>query len=85
MNVQALVIRARWMNESERYQPNEILKAFQAGAEILTMYGDGITSVSIPLTDSRWESGHFHLGHFQDECFKMLPKSELRTRWAALL
>jgi serine/threonine-protein kinase ATR len=37
MDLQALVIRARWMNESERYQPNEILKAFQAGAEILTM------------------------------------------------
>lgn len=30
---QALVIRARWMNESERYQPPEVMKAFQAGAE----------------------------------------------------
>ena len=32
------------------------------------------------LTTSRWESGHFHLGHFQDECFKMLPQADLRTR-----
>ena len=29
--------RARWMSESERYQPIEVLKIFQAGAEMLTM------------------------------------------------
>ena len=33
------------------------------------------------LTASRWESGHFHIGHFQDECFKMLPQGDSRVRW----
>jgi len=50
MTAQALVIRARWMNESERYQPTEVLRAFQTGAEILTMCGDFF--LSIQTTDS---------------------------------
>lgn len=28
-----------------------------------------------------WESGHFHLGQFQDECFKSLPQSDTANRY----
>ncbi|KAG6832347.1 hypothetical protein H0H87_001811 [Tephrocybe sp. NHM501043] len=48
----AQVLRARWMNESDRFDISTIFKTF---------------------TDAtQWESAHFHLGQFHDECFKNL-------------
>lgn len=32
------------------------------------------------LLAGRWESGQFHLGQFQDECFKLLSPAEKKTR-----
>ncbi|THH23186.1 hypothetical protein EUX98_g7993 [Antrodiella citrinella] len=62
MKAKALVLRARWMNESDRYASNTVLKAFQDAAGLF----------------QRWESGWFHLGQFHDECFKgLLPADQL--------
>ncbi|RDB19974.1 Serine/threonine-protein kinase atr [Hypsizygus marmoreus] len=64
MKAKAQVLRARWMSESERYDVNVIFKIFHSAIELR----------------SEWESGHFHLGRFHDECFKNLPTSEQATR-----
>lgn len=32
---------------------------------------------------SRWESGQFHLGQFQDDCFKALPPDDKKSRYAS--
>ncbi|KAG5654241.1 hypothetical protein H0H81_005928 [Sphagnurus paluster] len=64
MKAKAQVLRARWMNESDRFDMNPIFKNFQNATELRP----------------EWESGHFHLGRFYDECFKNLSHSEQAAR-----
>ncbi|KAF9462064.1 hypothetical protein BDZ94DRAFT_1283268 [Collybia nuda] len=64
MKAKAQVLRARWMNESDRYEVNAILKSFQMATEL----------------QPTWESCHYHLGQFHDECFKSLPRADQATR-----
>ncbi|KAF8329612.1 hypothetical protein F5887DRAFT_1183719 [Amanita rubescens] len=56
----AQILRARWMHESERFELSYIYKIFCEAAETLPT----------------WESGHFRLGQFHDECFKALPSCD---------
>lgn len=44
------------MNESDRYEPSQLLKAFQTASNQGTMM----------------ESAHYHLGRFHDQSFKQL-------------
>ncbi|KAE9410202.1 hypothetical protein BT96DRAFT_913020 [Gymnopus androsaceus JB14] len=64
MKAKVRLLRARWMNESERFDARVVLKTF--------------TNVTTLMPD--WESGHYYLGKFQDECFKNLPTAERPTR-----
>ncbi|KAH8096675.1 hypothetical protein BXZ70DRAFT_1032531, partial [Cristinia sonorae] len=64
MKAKALVLRARWMNDSDRYEQSKVLKVFQDATEIY----------------QKWESGWFHLGQFQDECFKGLSPADQINR-----
>ncbi|KAG8694478.1 serine/threonine-protein kinase M1, partial [Ceratobasidium sp. 395] len=52
----ALLLRARWMHEADRYSPNDVIKEFQKAAQ------------SAP----EWEGPHFRLGQYYDECFKQM-------------
>ncbi|KAF5387623.1 hypothetical protein D9615_000714 [Tricholomella constricta] len=64
MKAKAQVLRARWMNESDRFDMNPIFKTFQSATELRP----------------NWESCHFHLGRFHDDCFKNLSHSEQANR-----
>ncbi|KAF8076761.1 hypothetical protein FPV67DRAFT_1472577 [Lyophyllum atratum] len=64
MKAKAQVLRARWMNESDRFDMNPIFKTFQSATELRP----------------DWESCHFHLGRFHDECFKNLSHAEQGSR-----
>ncbi|KAJ6560264.1 hypothetical protein B0H19DRAFT_1146990 [Mycena capillaripes] len=64
MKAKALVLRARWMNESERFESGPIFNNFLSATELVT----------------DWESGHFHLGQFHDECYKNLSSADKVTR-----
>ncbi|KAH7887463.1 hypothetical protein F5I97DRAFT_2009110, partial [Phlebopus sp. FC_14] len=56
----AHILLARWMNESGRYDPSRLLKAFSTAANQGTML----------------ESAYYHLGRFHDQCFKQLPSND---------
>ncbi|KAH9482313.1 Serine/threonine-protein kinase ATR [Psilocybe cubensis] len=58
------VLRARWMHECDRFSPKEIIHMF---TEAISLQPD-------------WESAHYHLGHFHEDCFKRLPESEFIQR-----
>ncbi|KAJ7228144.1 hypothetical protein GGX14DRAFT_547392 [Mycena pura] len=60
MKAKAQVLRARWMNESERFESQLIFNTFFSATEL----------------QPDWESCHFHLGQFHDECFKNLSSSD---------
>ncbi|KAJ7771049.1 hypothetical protein DFH07DRAFT_734832 [Mycena maculata] len=64
MKAKAQVLRARWMNESERFQTQPIFNTFLSATELQT----------------DWESCHFHLGQFHDECYKNLSKADQLAR-----
>ncbi|KAJ3568764.1 hypothetical protein NP233_g5503 [Leucocoprinus birnbaumii] len=64
MKSKALILRARWMRESQRYDPSAIYKIFQQVTEI----------------DKNSEKAHFYLGQFHDEIFKSLSTADKRTR-----
>ncbi|KAJ6515319.1 hypothetical protein C8R45DRAFT_1139488, partial [Mycena sanguinolenta] len=64
MKAKALVLRARWMNESERFESPIIFTTFLNATEL----------------QPDWESGHFHLGQFHDQCFKNLPQGDKPIR-----
>lgn len=64
MKAKGQVLRARWMNESDRFDMNPIFKTFQNATELRP----------------EWESCHFHLGQFHDDCFKNLSRAEQMTR-----
>jgi serine/threonine-protein kinase ATR len=57
---QAQILLARWMNESDRYEASYVLKQFQN------------TTDSAP----GWESAFYHLGHFQDQCYRNLSADD---------
>jgi serine/threonine-protein kinase ATR len=61
---QAQILLARWMNESDRYEASYVLKQFQNAAD------------SAP----GWESAFYHLGHFQDQCYRNLSADDKSSR-----
>ncbi|KAJ7098650.1 hypothetical protein B0H15DRAFT_771712 [Mycena belliarum] len=60
MKAKAQVLRARWMNESDRFESQPIFNTFLLATEL----------------QPDWESCHFHLGQFHDECYKNLPQAD---------
>ncbi|KAI0268140.1 hypothetical protein BC834DRAFT_678146 [Gloeopeniophorella convolvens] len=64
LNAKAELLRARWMNESERYEVSEVNKAFQHATELWP----------------KWESGMFYYGKYQDDCFNNIPTSDPKIR-----
>ncbi|KAJ7688699.1 hypothetical protein B0H17DRAFT_938064 [Mycena rosella] len=64
MKSKAQVLRARWMNESDRFESQPIFNTFLIATEL----------------QPDWESCHFHLGQFHDECFKNLPQADKLAR-----
>ncbi|KAF7302261.1 hypothetical protein MIND_00793200 [Mycena indigotica] len=64
MKAKVQVLRARWMNESERYDSQAIFSTFFGSTEL----------------QPDWESCHFHLGRFHDDCFKNLSKEDQASR-----
>ncbi|KAI0797124.1 hypothetical protein C8Q75DRAFT_710778 [Abortiporus biennis] len=64
MKAKALALRARWMNDSDRFEDNVVHKAYQ----------------DTQKQWEEWESAHFHLGRYQDECYKKLATQDKRAR-----
>ncbi|KAJ3818475.1 hypothetical protein EV361DRAFT_810329 [Lentinula raphanica] len=64
MKAKVRLLRARWMNESERFDARTVLKTF----------------INVTTLMPNWESGQYYLGQFQDECYKNLPLAERSTR-----
>ncbi|KIY53078.1 hypothetical protein FISHEDRAFT_34031 [Fistulina hepatica ATCC 64428] len=64
IRAKAQLYRARWMNESERYDFSLIWKIAQRATDL----------------QPNWESGQFHLGRLHDQIFKSLPPKEQRNR-----
>ncbi|KIJ20461.1 hypothetical protein PAXINDRAFT_174826 [Paxillus involutus ATCC 200175] len=60
MRAKAHILLARWMNESDRYEPSRLLKAFTTAASQGTML----------------ESALYHLGRFHDQSFKQLSSPD---------
>ncbi|EIN10974.1 hypothetical protein PUNSTDRAFT_63830 [Punctularia strigosozonata HHB-11173 SS5] len=60
IRAKAMVLRARWLNESDRFDFSLVLDAFQKAVKV----------------SQEWESGYFHLGRFYDECYKRLSESD---------
>ncbi|CDO73801.1 hypothetical protein BN946_scf185015.g130 [Trametes cinnabarina] len=58
------VLRARYMDHTDRFEDSKVCKEFRKATDI----------------SPKWESGQFHLGQFQDDCFKALPAADKRTR-----
>ncbi|CCO31653.1 ataxia telangiectasia and Rad3 related [Rhizoctonia solani AG-1 IB] len=50
----ALLLRARWTHEADRYESNEVINRFAAASKML----------------EQWESPHFRLGQYYDDAFK---------------
>ncbi|KAK1226693.1 hypothetical protein PQX77_010337 [Marasmius sp. AFHP31] len=63
VTAKAHLLRARWMDESERFDVATVFKAFSYATEL----------------QPKWESGHFYVGRFQDENWKNLPNNEKVT------
>ncbi|KAJ3740901.1 hypothetical protein DFH05DRAFT_1404822 [Lentinula detonsa] len=64
MKAKVRLVRARWMNESERFDARMVLNTF---SNVMTLLPN-------------WESGQYYLGQFQDECYKLLPFAERNNR-----
>ncbi|KDR84098.1 hypothetical protein GALMADRAFT_219929 [Galerina marginata CBS 339.88] len=60
MKAKIQVLRARWMNECDRFDISHIFGIFQEATTL----------------QKNWESAHYYLGQFHDDCFKTLPASE---------
>ncbi|KAG9127763.1 serine/threonine-protein kinase M1 [Ceratobasidium sp. 392] len=52
----ALLLRARWMHEADRYDGNDVIKEFQKASQ----------------SAKDWEGPRFRLGQYYDECFKQM-------------
>ncbi|THH16411.1 hypothetical protein EW146_g4222 [Bondarzewia mesenterica] len=64
MKAKAQLLRARWMNESDRFEIPDNMKAYE---DALTLW-------------PKWESVTFYYGKFQDDCYKDLSVSDQRSR-----
>ncbi|KAI9467128.1 hypothetical protein BJY52DRAFT_1423860 [Lactarius psammicola] len=60
----AELLRARWMEESDRYETSDVHKVFQQATELW----------------QKWESGMFYYGKYQDRCFDSIPPSDPKIR-----
>ncbi|KAF8961112.1 hypothetical protein BDZ97DRAFT_1664899 [Flammula alnicola] len=60
MKAKIQVLRARWMNECDRFDTTTIFAVFQEAT----------------FLQKKWESAHYYLGQFHDECFKALSHTE---------
>ncbi|KAH9179575.1 hypothetical protein EDB89DRAFT_2110934 [Lactarius sanguifluus] len=60
----AELLRARWMEESDRYEISDVHKVFQQATELW----------------QKWESGMFYYGKYQDRCFDTIPPADLKIR-----
>ncbi|KAI0353102.1 hypothetical protein OH77DRAFT_1497585 [Trametes cingulata] len=58
------VLRARYMDHTDRFEDSRVCREFRRGSDMWP----------------KWESGQFHLGQFQDDCFKELPPADKKTR-----
>ncbi|QRV72397.1 phosphatidylinositol 3- and 4-kinase [Ceratobasidium sp. AG-Ba] len=63
----ALLLRARWMHEADRYDRNDVIQEFQKASQ------------SAP----EWEGPHFRLGQYYDECFKQMDARSQASRGPA--
>ncbi|KAK2465988.1 hypothetical protein APHAL10511_001629 [Amanita phalloides] len=64
IKAKAQVLRARWMYESDRFGLSHVHKMFSEAEQTLPA----------------WESGHFRLGQFHDECYKALSPVDKLNR-----
>ncbi|KIK53267.1 hypothetical protein GYMLUDRAFT_77511 [Collybiopsis luxurians FD-317 M1] len=64
MRAKVRLVRARWMNESERFDARTVSNTFNNVKDLMP----------------QWESGQYYLGQFQDECYKNLPSSDRLSR-----
>lgn len=60
MPLQAHILLARWMNDSGRYDANQLLTAFRTASNQGTML----------------ESAYYHLGRFHDQWFRQLSSPD---------
>lgn len=62
------------MNDSNRFEGYQLLSLFKEANDLL-QYVCFLRQPTPPFDEShRWESGQFHWGEFQDQCFKELPR-----------
>ncbi|KAF9567437.1 hypothetical protein CPC08DRAFT_22231 [Agrocybe pediades] len=64
MKAKILVLRARWMNDLDRYDAKYIYNIFREAADL----------------QNKWENAYFYMGHFHDEVFKGLAPDEIYSR-----
>ncbi|CAE6445919.1 unnamed protein product [Rhizoctonia solani] len=64
----ALLLRARWTHEADRYESNEVINRFAAASQML----------------EQWESPHFRLGQYYDDAFKNLDVRGQLSRGATM-
>ncbi|THH12376.1 hypothetical protein EW145_g35 [Phellinidium pouzarii] len=69
VEAKAKLLRAQWMQESERYNINVVAMELSELAKEL----------------SEFESAHFHAGHFQDECYKAMNSTDKRSSRGPLM
>lgn len=60
----AELLRARWMEESDRYDTSDVHKVFHQATELW----------------QKWESGMFYYGKYQDRCFDTIPPLDPKIR-----
>ncbi|KAF9534591.1 hypothetical protein CPB83DRAFT_754578 [Crepidotus variabilis] len=64
MKAKILILRARWMDDTDRFDDGTIYEIFKEAAAF----------------QRDWESAHYYLGLFHDECFKKLSSPDRLTR-----
>ncbi|KAI9513280.1 hypothetical protein F5148DRAFT_287683 [Russula earlei] len=64
LKAKAELLRARWMEESDRYEMSEVHKVFHQATELW----------------QKWESGMFYYGKYQDHCFDSIPPTDPKIR-----
>jgi serine/threonine-protein kinase ATR len=60
-----VLCEARWANETDRFEPNEIIMRYQNAISLASEYVFNSDVVNVELT-SRSESPYYHLGHYYD-------------------
>ncbi|TFK43883.1 hypothetical protein BDQ12DRAFT_199518 [Crucibulum laeve] len=64
MRAKGHLLRARWMKESDRFDGKIVFNAFQQAADLI----------------ANWESAQFHLGQYEDGCYRALVAKDERHR-----